>query len=172
MRTDPIAVGASVQEYRLTRERLLAHFPELEEDERALLDTLEGETSLQEQIIALMRSADNDRILGLGIKERMAELAARLSRMEERHDKKRELIASAMAAADLKKIEAPDWTLSLRRIPPSVVIQDEGAIPEQFKKSKTVVSVDKAAVKEALANGPVEGAVMSNGGIGLSVRTK
>lgn len=172
MRTDSIAVGASVNEYRLTRDRLLAAFPDLAEDEQTLLDTLEGETSLQEQIVSLMRSADNDRILALGIKERMTELAARLNRMESRYEGKRELIASAMAAADLKKIEAPDWTLSLRRIPPSVVIQNEELIPEQFKKSKTVVSVDKAAVKEALANGPVEGAVMSNGGVGLSVRTK
>lgn len=172
MRTDSIAVGASVNEYRLTKERLLAHFPGLEEDDQALLDTLEGETSLQEQIVALMRSADDDRILGLGIKERMAELAARLSRMEGRHDRKRDLIASAMAAADLKKIEAPDWTLSLRRIPPFVVIQNEELIPDTYKKSKTVVSVDKVALKAALEAGPILGAVMSNGGVGLSVRNK
>lgn len=172
MRTDSIAVGASVQEYRLTKERLLAAFPDLAEDETALLDTLEGETTLQEQIVALMRSADNDRILALGIKERMTELAARLTRMESRYEGKRELIASAMAAADLKKIEAPDWTLSLRRIPPSVVIQDEGLIPEAFKKSKTVVSVDKAALKAALENETIPGAVMSNGSVGLSVRMK
>lgn len=172
MRTDSIAVGASVNEYRLTRVRLLAMFPDLADDDQALLDTLEGETTLQEQIVAVMRSADNDRILALGIKERMTELAARLSRMENRYEGKRELIASTMAAADLKKIEAPDWTLSLRRIPPSVVIQNEELIPEQFKKSKTVVSVDKAALKAALETGSVEGAVMSNGSVGLTVRTK
>ena len=172
MRTDSIAVGASVQEYRLTKERLLAAFPQLDEDECALLDTLEGITSLQEQIVALMRSADNDRILYLGIKERMMELAARLTRMESRYEGKRNLIAHAMAAADLKKIEAPDWTLSLRRIPPSVVIQNEELIPDTYKKSKTVVSVDKVALKAALEAGPILGAVMSNGGIGIAVRVR
>lgn len=172
MRTDSIAVGASVNEYRLTKERLLAMFPDLAEDEQTLLDTLEGETSLQEQIVALMRSADNDRILVMGIKERIAELGERMNRLEARHDTKRELIASAMAAADLKKIEAPEWTISLRRIPPSVVIQNEDAIPEQFKKSRTLVSVDKTALKAALENEAIPGAVMSNGGIGLTVRTR
>lgn len=172
MRTDSIAVGASVNEYRLTKERLLAVFPDLAEDEQTLLDTLEGETSLQEQVVALMRSADGDRILALGIKERMTELAARLSRIEGRHDRKRELVASAMAAADLKKIEAPDWTLSLRRIPPSVVIQNEDEIPDAYKKAKITVTVDKAALKAALETGPILGAVMSNGGVGLSVRNK
>lgn len=172
MRTDSIAVGASVNEYRLTKERLLVHFPELEEDNQALMDTLEGITNIHEQIIALMRSADNDRILVMGIKERIAELGERMNRLESRHDTKRELIASAMAAADLKKIEAPEWTISLRRIPPSVVIQNEDEIPEQFKKTRTLVSVDKAALKAALEAGPILGAVMSNGGIGLSVRLK
>jgi hypothetical protein len=37
-------------------------------------------------------------------------------------------------------------------------------VPDQFKVTKTTISIDKKALKDALKNGDVEGARLSNGG--------
>ena len=172
MRTDALAVAVNVGEYRRLRDRLLFAYPELTEDEQTLVETLEGELPLQDQIIAIAESADADRVMIMGIEARIRELSERKARLEGRCERKRELAASAMEESGLKKIEAPAFTLSLRKNPPKVVIVDEAQVPETFKRTVTTVSVDKIALKEALAAGPVEGAAMSNGSTSLSVRVK
>ena len=56
----------------------------------------------------------------------------RISRFEQRAEKKLALITSVMERADLKKLAEPDFTVSLRRTVPSVIITAEQEIPQSF----------------------------------------
>ncbi len=96
----------------------------------------------------------------------------RLERLETRADKKRELVTTTMERAELKKITEPDFTLSLRRTQPPLVVTDESEIPDRFWKPQDP-KLDRAGLIEALKNhAAVPGATLGNGGVAISVRTK
>lgn len=157
------------------REQLLVQFPDLAEDEQALLDTLDGESKLDDMLAEVMRSSEDDAMLIAGIKERLAELTERKARLERRVEAKREIVCRTMDRANLQKIERPDFTLSLRKSPPSVIITDEKLIPADYliHPEPPAPRPDKAGIAVALKRGdPIPGCTLSNGGVGLSVRRK
>ena len=51
------------------------------------------------------------------------------------------------------EIKDPILSIKVRDNPFSVFIQDETIIPEQYKKEKTTVTVDKTAIRNAIKNG-------------------
>lgn len=164
---------ASLAHYNALKQRLLEAFPELAEDEQTLLDTLEGQADLQEALAEVICSALHDEELAAAMDSLVAKMKERKARFQARSEKKREIVAHVMESAGLKKIEAPVATISLRAVPPSVLISDENLLPDRFRKTKTVVTPDKIAIKEMLEAGKeVPGATLSNGGSTLSVRTK
>lgn len=168
-------IQASIVLHQQLRERLIAQFPELGEDERTLMDTLEGmvDKPLPEQLAAIFESAQDDKLMVDAIDQRMGQLNDRAKRLQHRFEQKKSLISWAMQEAAIKKIEAATVTLSLRQTPASVVITDEAALPPSMVKTKTSTSPDKAAIKAALEAGQeVPGASMNNGGMSLSARVK
>ena len=80
--------------YQATKERLLANWPEI--DCETLDDTLEGITDLHEMIAAVIRSALVDEALHAGLRFRVDDMKERLSRLELRATKKRELALEVM----------------------------------------------------------------------------
>jgi hypothetical protein len=96
----------------------------------------------------------------------------RLSRIEARAEKKRSTITAVMEKADLRKLEQPDFTASLRAVPPGLVVADETLIPADYWKPQPA-KLDKRGLLAALNAGEtVLGATLGNGGTTLSVRTK
>ena len=152
------------------QERLAAAFPGADED--TLQDTLEGLSDLPEMIGAVVRSELEDRALAKGLKGRIAEMAERLGRFEERAGKKREMAREAMERADLQKITEPDFTVSLRSVQPPLVIVEEKEIPEEFWRPQPA-KLDRQKLRLALGSPKgVPGAVFGNASRTLSVRTK
>jgi len=77
-----------------------------------------------------------------------------------------------MERADIKKINEPDFTASLRQVAPGLVVLDERAIPEPFWKPQPP-KLDRSALIAALKSGEmVPGASLGNGGITIAVRTR
>ena len=125
------ALKNEVQLYQWLREKLLDRFPEA--DDETVRDTLEGITELHEIIAAIIRSALIDEALHVGLRSRLEDMKERLSRLEERGAKKRQLALDAMSEAGLRKLEQPDFTASVRAGSPHLVIVAEAAIPSSYR---------------------------------------
>ena len=99
--------------YQELKSRLQAEFT-AELDDETIADTLEGITDLHEMIAAVIRSALVDEALHAGLRFRLDDMRQRLSRLELRASKKRQLALEAMTEVGLSKLEQPDFTASAR----------------------------------------------------------
>jgi Siphovirus Gp157 len=160
----------SLAGYQYLRQRLQNEFPEIEDD--TLRDTLEGLSSLPEALAAVLRSYLDDLDLAAALGMRISDMQGRLSRFEQRADKKREVVTSVMERANIKKLAEPDFTASLRAVPPSVVVIDEAQIPQGYWKPQ-LPRLDRQGISIALKGGSViPGVALSNPEMTISVRTK
>jgi len=162
-------------------------------------DTIEGETSLHEQIGALVASIAEDEAVADGIKALLDNLGARKKRLEARADVKRALVACAMEIGEMRKIDTPAGTVSLKPVPPKLIPTEESDIPARFwkvgdpildrKALGDALKARDAALKEAqsvedqevralaiaaveAAHPPIPGATLSNGSLTISIRSK
>lgn len=155
--------------YIAIRDKLLAADSEI--DELTLADTTEGLTDLHDLLAAAIRGALEDEDRALLLKLRIARMTGRLDRFLARAERRRATIREAMADCDIKQITREDFTASLRQAPPKVVILDEKAIPQTFVEMRP--HIRKRELGDALKDGAtVEGAMLSNPGMSLSVRTR
>ena len=164
----PLSVESS--KYQQLKKRLLVDFPTV--DEETVTDTLEGITNLHEMIAAVIRSALVDEALQAGLRFRVDEMKERLSRLELRAAKKRQLALEAMTEAGLSKLEQPDFTASARAGTPALVVIAQDRIPEAYWLPQPP-KLDRQAILGELKRGlDIPGAQMSNPKPVLSVRTR
>jgi len=156
--------------HHLIRDRLLAAYPDL--DQETLLDTLEGASDLKEMLGAITRAYLDDRAFAAALKQRLADMRIRLSRLETATSNKRVLIAEVMGKADLRKVMEPDFTLSLRDVPRGLSVSDEAEIPETYWLPQPAKLDRQAVLQDLRSDVPVPGAALNNGGKTISVRTQ
>ena len=160
----------NLAEHQYLRDRLQAEFPEADDD--TLRDTLEGLSSLPEALAAVVRSYLDDLTVTAALGMRISDMQERLGRIERRAEKKRDLVLTVMERADIRKLTEPDFTASLRAVPPGVVLLDEREIPGDYWKPQPP-KLDRQALGAALKSGAtVAGVVLGNSQVTLSVRTK
>jgi Siphovirus Gp157 len=159
-----------IDHFKQLRLRLLEIEPDI--DESTLNDTLEGLTDLHEAVGEIVRSALVDEAMVAGLKGRMGELKDRLVRFEHRAWQKRDLARGVMAECGIKKVSAPDFTLSLRPANPGVIVTDETTIPQNYWVPQPA-KLDRRAILDNLKRGEiVAGAELSNPQLSLTVRTR
>jgi hypothetical protein len=163
-------LSRSVNIYTELRERIARAY-DLEADDPTLLDTLDGETDLSEQIVRTLKAAKESAALAEGLQAYIDELHVRRKRLDDRSDRLRAIAAWAMQECGLKKIEAPEMTITMRAVSQGVAIA--GEVPREFCKVKETLSPDKAAIKSALESGQsLSFAYMTQGEPSISVRIK
>ena len=161
---------SELSNHRYLRQQLEEKFPEI--DEETLLDTLEGITGLHEMIAEVVRSRQDDLAFIAAVKARISDMQERLARLDQRATTKKEIVASVLERAGIKKITEADFTLSLRSTSPPLVVIEEKHIPEEFWKPQPP-KLDRQGLISALKGGrDVPGVALGNGGVTISVRTK
>jgi len=112
--------------YHAIRDRIRAQDPQI--DEQTLADTVEGLTDVHEILQAVIRAALSDEALILGLKCRISDMEGRLERLRDRAAKRRQIARDVMVELDLKKLNAPDFTATIREGMPSLVVLNEDAV--------------------------------------------
>jgi hypothetical protein len=156
--------------YRAVRDRLRADDPQI--DELTLADTVEGLTDLHEIVAAIIRSALADEALATGLKVRVAEMQERLERLQDRASKRRQIAKDVMVELDLKKITAPDFTVSIRPGMPSLQVLDEAAVPSIYWQPSAPRLNRQGLLSELKEGADINGVALSNPEPVLSVRTR
>jgi hypothetical protein len=156
--------------YRSLRDRLRAEDPQI--DEQTLADTVEGLTDLHEIVTAIIRSALTDEALVTGLKCRIADMQGRLDRLQDRASKRRQIAKDVMVELDLKKITAPDFTVSIRPGTPALLMLDEAAVPSIYWEPREPRLNRQELLSELKEGAEIEGVALSNPEPVLSVRTK
>lgn len=131
---------------------LLSNLKDLVEDDDELRqDAIEGETNLFEAIQAAAKQVGEDEAAAEGLEGYIKGLQARKSRLTERAKLTRHAIYVAMGVAKRQKMETPITTVSVSKVPPSVNVTNEEAIPTKYWKTgdpkldrKTLLSELKA----------------------------
>jgi len=156
--------------YRAVRDRLRADDPQI--DELTLADTVEGLTDLHEIVAAIIRSALADEALATGLKVRVAEMQERLERLQDRASKRRQIAKDVMVELNLKKITAPDFTVSIRPGIPSLQVLDEAAVPSIYWQPSAPRLNRQGLLNELKEGADINGVALSNPEPVLSVRTR
>jgi Siphovirus Gp157 len=163
-------MAVSVATYRAIRERIRADDPQM--DEQTLADTVEGVTDVHEIIAAIVRAALADEALAAGLKGRIAEMQDRLDRLQDCAAKRRQIAKEVMIELDLKKITAPDFTVSTRPGMPSLLVLDEVAVPSIYWEPREPRLNRQGLLNELKDGAEIEGVALSDPEPVLSVRTK
>jgi hypothetical protein len=156
--------------YRALRERIRAQDPQI--DEQTLDDTVEGLTDLHEILGAIVRAALADEALANGLKGRIAEMQDRLERLQDRAQKRRQIAKEVMVELDLRKLNAPDFTVSVRPGMPALVVLEEAAVPSIYWEPREPRLKRQELAADLKAGADVAGATLSNPEPVLSVRTR
>ena len=156
--------------YRSIRDRIRSEDPTI--DEQVLADTVEGLTDLHEIVVAIIRSALNDEALANGLKIRVSEMQERLDRLQDRASKRRQVAKDAMLELDIKKITAPDFSVTIRPGLPALQVLNEAAVPSIYWQP-SAPRLDRQGLLSELKGGTeIDGVTLSDPEPILSVRTR
>lgn len=168
------SIGHSLNIYLLIKDHIAKEY-DLEHDDPALLDTLEGITDLQEIITLTCRAIKDTQAQQNGLQTIIDANNERMARLERRCKGLRAAVSNAMQESGLTKIMAPDMTIGQQKGCAKVFVTEDDALnlPAEYRKEKTTYSPDKEAIKDALDRGEtLSFAHISNGDPILTIRTK
>jgi hypothetical protein len=155
------------------RERLLAEAPDITEDEKLLLDSIEGEADgdpfavIDRLVAAAIHAADMAEIAHV----RATELAERKARFKRRNEQLRAILLDMISALDIKRIERPTYTASIGQGPAKVIVTDDTALPNNLMRITRAPNL--SAIADALKAGEqIDGATLSNPPMRLTLRTR
>lgn|SRR5487761_355294 len=165
-----VNLSRKIAEHEALRAELKTVFADIDDD--TLRDTLEGISSLPEALAAVIRAYMEDLTLAAALGMRISDMQERLARFEARAEKKRALVTQVMERAELRKLQEPDFTVSLRAVPPGLIVSDEASIPADYWKSQPPKLDKKGLLAGLNAGQAIPGASLGNGGTTISVRTR
>ena len=160
---------AAIQ-YTAIRDRIRTQDPQI--DEQTLADTVEGLTDLHEIVTAIIRSALQDEALVSALKSRISDMQARLERLQDRASKRRQIARDVMVELDLKKLNAPDFTASIREGIPSLMVINVDAVPSIYWQPSEPRLKRQELASELKQGADIEGVALSDPEPVLSVRTR
>lgn len=168
MNAPPLIQAAEAD--RRIRDELVRRFPDLGDDEKTLLDTLDGLSDFDSQAAALVRSIIVDEGMAVGCDLAAKEVEKRRDRLKQRAKAKRSALFNAMELAGRKKLEnLAEATVFIAKNKRAVVVTDEDVIPACYWEPQPA-KLDRAALAADLAAGAeIDGATLDNGSRSLRI---
>jgi hypothetical protein len=96
----------------------------------------------------------------------------RLDRLQDRASKRRQIAKDVMVELDLKKITAPDFTVSIRPGTPALLVLDEAAVPSIYWEPRDPRLNRQGLLNDLKDGADIKGVTLSNSEPVLSVRTR
>lgn len=119
----------------------------------ALDDTLEGiEYEFDEKAVNIAKYIKNLQAEMNAVKEAEDSMKRRRAVLTKKIDWLKEYTKKHMERLDKNKISCPEFVMRIRKNPPSVIIDNENLIPDEFKKESMLVNIDKKAIYLRLKN--------------------
>lgn len=140
----------------------------MDDDERLILDTLEGETDLFELCRRLLNGIEADDGDATALKEQIEARRSRADRCKHRIEARRDALRALMECAGVDKLPLPEATLTLRKVPPKAIVTNDSELPDEF--CTFIRKPNMVKIKEANTLPP--GVSLDNGGVSLTVRRK
>jgi hypothetical protein len=146
--------------YQLTNEYQLAQIKLIESDydQQTIADTLESLSGdLEAKSVNVAMFIRNLEVTAEAIKQAEKDMADRRKAIERKTDAMKLYLKENMQRCGITKIESPYFALTLKKNPPSVVIDDAGAIPNELYVFPAAPEPypDKKAIAEQLKAGNV-----------------
>lgn len=162
----------NIDEVRHQIEALLREHPDFAEDEVLLLDMLEGETDLHGALSSLASYTAETATMIEALGGTLSNLKSRRARFEARVEMLRDLMLKLLQAANLKRIELPEATLSQVRQQPAIVGDlDADKLPDDLVRIKR--EPNRTAIRAALdAHRVIPGLSLSNAAPTLMMKVK
>lgn len=129
-----------------------------------VLQELEGEIAVKAKSVAAY--VRNVECFAEAVEDAAKKMQARANKLNARAAKVREYLLQQMLQLGTDEISSPEFTIKIKKNPPSVVIDDETKIPQKYKHTPPPPDpvIDKAAIKRDLAMGDeVPGAHLNQG---------
>lgn len=144
--------------YQLSNEFQEAQIKLLESDfdEQTIADTLEGMAGdLETKAVNVAMFIRNVETTADAIKQAETEMANRRKSLEKKADAIRQYLKDNMQRCGITKIESPYFALTIKKNPPTVIIDNAGLIPERFyvHPEPPAPYPDKKAIAEELKAG-------------------
>ena len=159
--------GFALQQAVATLQRALADEPD---QDGVLASPAEATEDVEELLNRVLRAAVEADAMADMASERIKAMTERKARYMARNETLRATAFAAMDVLELRTVELPDLTASIKQNAPRVVITDETLIPTAYLRVSVVP--DKAEIKEALKSGPVPGATLTNSLPSISIRVR
>lgn len=153
-------LAAALSDFRARVRAIHDAYPGMSDDD--LADTIDGESGdLDAAILATMRSALEREAAAAALADVIDRMTKRKARFLEGAHALRNSVLQVMQDSGIKKIAAPDMSLSVGVGKPAVVITDESKLPDEFMRVKR--EPNKTAIAAALTAGiDVPGAERGN----------
>jgi hypothetical protein len=145
----------------------------LGEDDPELNDIIQTETNIDGLLDYLVFKYATEGDMQDAINAHIDTLSARHASSQKRQDGLKSVIQVIMETLPDKTKRLPAGTVTLKAVPPKVVVTDESLLPDDVFETKAVKKLIKAKVDELYqANGSLAGCYETNGGQTISIRRK
>ncbi|KYC52650.1 MAG: hypothetical protein AMQ22_00700 [Candidatus Methanofastidiosum methylothiophilum] len=135
----------------------------------SLLETMTSD--LKSKGVDIAAVIKNIEALSDGIKLIEKNLKERRNKIDSKLEHLKTYLLENMQKCEITKITSPQFEISLRKKPASVIIYQEDLLPKEFLRTKTIVEPDKISIKDALTKGnSVAGAKLSETSYTLSIK--
>ena len=124
---------------------------------RNIMDTVNGKFEDKASNIAafVLKLEEDLREMKVQEKEIKQRMEIKIDNLENRINSIKEYISIGMDQVNKKYIKSPIIDILIRNNSPRTIIEDENKIPEEFKISKEVISIDKTSIKKKIQNGEI-----------------